>query len=121
MPQAVDAMGQGQEQSTPQLAWPWLSLAGAVLAARQWCSYHQCIAQQPRTPMTKEKGLEQALGFVPQAVLWVMSQWRPRSQCQQSQCQPPSPSLFHVECKVPGPCASSIWQPGPRGSSAAVP
>lgn len=70
LPQVVDAMG--QEQSTPQLAWPWLSVVGAVLAARQWYSYHQCIAQQPRTPVTKEKGLEQALGFVPQAVLWVM-------------------------------------------------
>lgn len=30
---AVDAMG--QEQSPPQPAWPWLSLAGAALAARQ--------------------------------------------------------------------------------------
>lgn len=55
----------GQEQSAPQPAWPWLSLAGAVLAARQRCSHHQCIAQQPRTAVTKEKGLQQALGFVP--------------------------------------------------------
>lgn len=52
--------------------------------------------------MTKEKGLQQAVGFVPQAVLWVMSQWWPRCRC-----QPPCPSLLRVQCEVPAPCASS--------------
>lgn len=58
--------------------------------------------------MTKERGLQQALGFVPQAVLWLTLQW-----------QPPCPSLLGVECEVPSPCASSTRQPGPCGSWAA--
>lgn len=59
--------------------------------------------------MTKEKGLQQALGFVPRAVLWVVSQWWPLPWC-----QPPCASLLHVECEVPAPWASSQGHVAPQ-------